>query len=187
MALKRTALILLCLCLLPAAYAETVFVGDNLRIGIRPEPGTHTAPVRVVGSGDRLEILEQRETYSRVRAEDGTSGWVRNIYISQEPPARLILDDIRTKLRETAQQLQQAQQALAAVRHENTELQQTLQQLSDEAQTLRDALAALQSQRHNNTWIYILVAALSLCGLAFTLGILWNKQQVAKKLGGQSL
>ena len=78
------------------------------------------------------------------------------------------------------------QEELAASNNTNLELSQKVQLLNNEIYDLHEKLAAIRPDSHK-AWIYMVVAILSLCGLAFTLGILWNKQQVAKKLGGHSL
>lgn len=183
---KRIALILVYLWLSPISSADTAFVGDNLRIGVRPEPGTQTAPTAVISSGANLEILERKEDYSRIRTEDGTIGWVRDIYLSKEPPAKLIVEQLQEKYRQAQQSLLAVQEELAASNNTNLELSQKVQLLNNEIYDLHEKLAAIRPDSHK-AWIYMVVAILSLCGLAFTLGILWNKQQVAKKLGGHSL
>lgn len=186
MALKRIALALLYLWLVPISYANTVFVGDNLRIGVRPEPGTDTAPVLVISSGAKVEILERGDSYSRIRTEDGTAGWVRNVYLSKEPPAKLIVARLQEKHRQIQRELLATQEKLAASNSDNLELSRKIQQLESETYELHQKLASLRPD-NRQVWIYMIIALLSLCSLTFTLGILWNKHQVAKKLGGQSL
>jgi hypothetical protein len=186
MALKRIALILTILWLSPIAHAETAYVGDNLRIGVRPEPGTRTAPIQVISSGDKIETLESRDSYSRIRTENGTVGWVRNVYLSKEPPAKLVVEQLQEKYSQAQQALLDAQDKLAASNNDQMELSQKIQQLKSETYELHQKLAALRPD-NRQVWIYMIIALLSLCSLTFTIGLLWEKQRIAKKLGGQSL
>lgn len=159
--------------------AETVYVGDNQRIGVRPEPGTATAPIVVVSTGDLVDVLEVGRDYTRIKTAKGVEGWVRNTYLSKTPPASSLIGEIRKNY-------EQAQNELAERNKQNQDLENKIKQLNEEANKLHQQLGALRPDS-TNTWIFMIIATVSLCGLAFTLGILWNKQQVAKKLGGHSL
>ena len=156
-----------------------MYISDNLRVGVRPEPGTSTAPTKVITAGTVITILQKSSDYVRIRTDDGIEGWIRNDYISELPPARTRLDEME-KARD------KAQQELAIANNNTQALNQKIQLLNDEIDTLHQKLAALRPGS-NKMWIYMIIATLSLCGLAFTLGILWNKQQVARKLGGHSI
>lgn len=182
----KLALLLVCLWMSPTAYAETAYVGDNLRVGLRPQPDTKTQPLTIITSGDKLEILEATDKYSRIRTVDGQEGWVRNIYLSTTPPAKLLIKDVREKYQRAQQEILSLQKGLANGNKENQALDHNIKRLNEEAFKLHQELGALHSDS-KKSWIYMTIAAISLIGLAFTLGILWHKQQVAKKLGGHSL
>jgi SH3 domain protein len=156
-----------------------MYIGDNLRVGVRPEPGTNTAPTQVITSGALITILQKSSDYVRIRTEDGVEGWIRDDYISETPPARTRLDEME-KARN------KAQQELAIANNSIQAQNQKIQLLNNEIYTLHQKLATLRPGS-SKMWIYMIIATLSLCGLTFTLGILWNKQQVAKKLGGHTL
>lgn len=184
--MKRIALLLLCLWMSQAALAETAYVGDNLRVGIRSEPDTRTPPLAVISSGDKIEVLESTDKYSRVRTADNKEGWVRNIYLSSAPPAKLLIEVVRQDYKQAQQEILALQKELAGVNKENQDLSYKIKLLNEETFKLHQELGALHPDS-KKSWIYMIIAAISLIGLAFTLGILWHKQQVAKKLGGHSL
>lgn len=184
--MKKIALLLLCLWMSPTAYAETAYVGDNLRVGLRSQPDTKTPPLTIISSGDKLEILEATDKYSRIRTDDGQEGWVRNIYLSAAPPAKLLIKGIQEEFQQAQQEILSLQKELTNSNKENQALDYKIKLLNEETFRLHKELGALHPDS-KKSWIYLIIAAISLIGLAFTLGILWHKQQVAKKLGGHSL
>ena len=81
----------LTLLLSPAARAETVYITDNLRLGLHKLADTSDRPFRTLESGTELEVLERSRNYARVRVTDGTVGYVKSAYLVTDKPARLIL------------------------------------------------------------------------------------------------
>ena len=62
-------------------FAESVYVSDNLRVGVRPEPDNGYAPVGVVTTGMKLDVLERKEGYLKVRTDTDLVGWIKDIYV----------------------------------------------------------------------------------------------------------
>lgn len=52
---------------LTASAAEYVYISDNLRVGVRPEPVSSVPPISVVFTGMRLEVHERAEGYVKIR------------------------------------------------------------------------------------------------------------------------
>ena len=82
------------------AFAEPAWVTDQFEITLRSGPSTGNAIQLMLGSGTRLEVLEQdAETgYSRVRTEGGTEGWVLTRYLMGERSAREQLRSLTSQL-----------------------------------------------------------------------------------------
>ena len=87
------------------AYAASKFVSDRLVITMRSGQGNQFEIIKTLVSGTKLEILEETDTgYTMVRLEDGTEGWVRTQYLTDEPIAADKLTSVEaklTKLKET--------------------------------------------------------------------------------------
>ncbi|MEJ2181491.1 MAG: TIGR04211 family SH3 domain-containing protein [Gammaproteobacteria bacterium] len=77
--------------------AETGYVSDTLRVGLRPAPDSHAAPSGVIKTGMRLEVLESSNGYVRVKTEDDQEGWVRDTYIVNKPPAMITLQALQQR------------------------------------------------------------------------------------------
>ncbi len=169
------SLFVLCLWALQTAHAEIAYISDNLRVGLRSEPGTSVAPFTVLTTGDKLTSLETQGAYSRIRTEKKEEGWVRSVYLSNTPPAKILIDDIRADYKKAQKELTNVQS-----------LNQKIKSLDKEIFSLNQKITALNPEG-NRTWIYMVVAMLLLCVLAFALGIFWDRHRVAKKLGGHTL
>ena len=114
---SRALLIGLGLLILPlTGLATTKYVSDHLVITMRTGQGNQFEIIRTLSSGTKLEILEETDTgYTKVRIADGTEGWVRTQYISDQPIA--------------ADKLGQAEARLAKLDKKNSELKAELADL----------------------------------------------------------
>jgi len=73
-----------------AADAQTRYVSDRLEVTLRTGTSTQHSIIRMLPSGARVEVLETEagSGYSRIRATDGTEGWVLTRYLMDRPAAR---------------------------------------------------------------------------------------------------
>jgi SH3 domain protein len=69
------------------AIGQTRYVSDQLVITVRSGPSTDNTIMANLRSGDAVDVLQDDgETgYSRVRAENGTEGWVLSRYLVARP------------------------------------------------------------------------------------------------------
>ena len=76
------------ICLIPIAEAANKYVSDHLIITMRTGQGNQFEIIKTLVSGTKLEVLEETDTgYTMVRLEDGTEGWVRTQYLTDQPIA----------------------------------------------------------------------------------------------------
>ena len=116
------------------SLAETVYVSDSLRVGVRAEPDNSISPHGVVVTGMQLEVLERANGFIKIHSEGGVEGWIKDSYVTTTKPAKL---------------------ELTAVRAEQAKLQM---QLANQDKLLKDATtkaaalsAELQSTKTSNT------------------------------------
>lgn len=62
----------------PAAPPPTIDLREvsGTRVNMRAGPGTEHGIVTVLSRGARTEVLETKDGWARIRAEDGTTGWM---------------------------------------------------------------------------------------------------------------
>ena len=81
---------------LPAVgIARTVYVSEDFEITMRTGPGSERKIIALVQSGKALEILEEGEEWSLVRAPGGKEGWVLNRYLTANQPCAMVLERVR--------------------------------------------------------------------------------------------
>jgi hypothetical protein len=90
---KLIALLIPCIALVIAfaalpGRAETVYVTDELRLGLYEGEQTRGRPFKTLVSGDALEVLERARVSIRVRTPDKDEGWVKTAYVVSKEPAR---------------------------------------------------------------------------------------------------
>ncbi len=164
--------------------AESVFVNDQLRVGVRPEPSQLSAPVGVVLTGMKLEVLERREPFIKIRTDKGLEGWIKDIYVTTKVPAILRVKDLE-------RQQKKAQQALQDVIKTKTALEEANAILNEQIDTLKAQRAELQRNRamqiinraRTGSGAIILWLVVGLI-VGMILGYLWHRHQSMKRLGG---
>ncbi len=182
-------LIVLAACTLStySVYAEKAYIDDALQVGVRAEPGHQTPPIEVITTGTTLEVLEQNDKYARIRTEDGVEGWIRTRYLSKTPPAKIALNQITADHHAALSVIEDLKGQLEQNKTAKLALEQRNEILKKDIYNLHQQVASLGPQNNNQWIILIIIVILALSALSFTVGILWNKQQVAKKLGGHTL
>jgi SH3 domain protein len=78
----------------PPATADTRYVGDQLIITLRQGKSTQHKILKTVETGTPLEVLEEDESYYKVRTTDGVEGYVLRQYISSSPPKALRIEEL---------------------------------------------------------------------------------------------
>ena len=129
---KRLSLFL-ALLVSTAALAETTrYVTDQLEITLRSGQSTKHQILRMLRSGTPLEVLETdaESGYSRVRAPDGSEGWVITRYLDPVPSGR--------------ERLAAAQRQLAALKKDNARLAGEVRRLGAEKDELTAQLGKLR-------------------------------------------
>ncbi len=156
----RHRLIVLFLFLTAAtAQAQVRYVSDELVITLRTGQSTSHEIVRMLPAGTRLEVLEgdPGTRYTRVRAPDGTEGWVLSRYLTNRPIARhrlaeaqQALDRLRAKHEVLQKDYQILESERSAIMQERDRLGAQIQELTVELERLRKAAARpLQLKEEN--------------------------------------
>ena len=80
--------------LVSTANAETMYVSNIIKITLRTGPGTDHRVVKMLESGQKIEVLYQEEDWSQVRLLDGKDGWLLTRFISPEKPSGMLLKSL---------------------------------------------------------------------------------------------
>lgn len=195
----RAIALLLMLGVFSAAQAETVYVAERLRIGLRADMEETSPVVKSVETGAPLEVVERLEKLVRVRDPQGTEGWIESRYLTPDPPARSQLaklqEDLarsRAQATEAQAQLKKAQSALVEQADKIKELEKTA---SDRplpvppAPVVVKAPPVIPTAAHDGfhfsyPWLGFSFAML---GVGFAAGVRWLRESIRKRSGGMYL
>lgn len=171
------------------AETETVYISDTLRVGVRSEPDSRAIPIGVVTTGMRLEVLERQDNFIRIRTEKGLTGWIKDIYILEEPPAMIQLKQLKARQVNVSSTLEELQQTVKLLEERNTSLSEQLEQLKVERSKLQLRLARnTHSQKQKNEyWMWWLIGLCAVAAATFAGGIVWHRRQTTQRLGGLRL
>lgn len=113
------------------AMAKTKYVSDHLIITVRTGQGNTFQIIKTMVSGESMKVLEETESgYTQVRTADGTEGWVRTQYLSDEPTAREQLATAQAKLEKLQERNATITARLKTIQKDNSHLSGKLSTLS---------------------------------------------------------
>ena len=183
---KLLLLLMLFAGLSESAFAEMVYVSDNLRVGVRPEPDIGYTPVGVVLTGMKLNVLDRQNGYLKIETAKGITGWIKDIYVIDKKPAILKLQQLHKKHAVVSTQLKETQETLTVLETANRSLNEQVDKLKQERAQLQlmQAKSISSQQQAKSTWYWWLVALAVVISGGFISGIQWYRHQAMKRLGG---
>ena len=86
--------------IIKSVFAETRYVSDKLIISVRDGPNQDDNVLGYIRTGTAVDVLEEKESYLRIKTEDGFKGWVQTQYIISEKSNGRIIEDLRNEINE---------------------------------------------------------------------------------------
>ncbi len=178
-----------------AVVADTVYVTDNLRLGLYEAPDTSGRPFRMLESGQAMEVLTRDRNYANVQMPNGTEGWVKSAYLVSDKPAKLIVAETMAERDALAAELEEMRLAFAApaetisnLQSEATDLGSKLQaseSLVEELEEQNAGFHGLKNQYKGSLPVNWVAAAIGVCLLGgFLFGIWWVDRRSRIRHGG---
>jgi len=172
-------------------YAETVYVSDNLRVGVRPKPDSSIAPINVVTSGMHLTVIESDAGYIKIRTETGIVGWVKEVYMTKEIPIREKFESLNLKYQAQSTIISELKQSIENLIKIKTALITDLDSERTEKSELDLKLARILEQKYvdnlGNNDDYMIIVSIVIFIVAFLIGMVWYRYLVTRRLGGLRL
>ncbi len=124
-------------------WAKTMFITDRIEVGVRSGIGIEQKFVATAKTGDRVEVLEGDQNWTKVKLTNGVVGWVAT---------RFLVDQVRT----TAAPDPKMQEEFKGVRDQNLALSKILEGYKQEREKLlkenaegKKALQDLQQEKQS--------------------------------------
>ena len=198
-AARGVALLLVSGLAVPAVlHAESLYVIEQLVVGVSGSADAGGERVATLRSGDRVEALERAGDEVHVRLANGLEGWVRAAYLSADEPLRVRLAQrdaevarLNDELSALKTQLHPAAAPAAAGAAVSTagggvtaSPATPRQAAEDPAAPAPGALFSAGEERARPSWPWILAAAVIAFGAGFGLGALALDRHIRRKYGG---
>ncbi len=184
------------LALLPMiAAAETVYITDNLRLGLHQAEDTSGRAFRMLESGQALDIISRTRNYANVQLPDGAQGYVKAAYLVEEKPAKLILaetiaerDALEAELEETKRAFAGPAATIQGLKDEALSLTSKLENAETQIADLQDENASIRGLKEQYkgslplNWVAVAIGVCLIGG--FLLGLWWVDRSSRKRHGG---
>jgi SH3 domain protein len=134
-----------------AQAGETRWVSDQLEVTLRAGASTRYKVVRSLKSGTQVEVLGVDKTsgYARIRAPEGTVGFVLEQELQGEPAARNRVAELEARLAQLQQEPDALSAQLARLQSEHGELKERFAALEREKQLREQELATIRHASAN--------------------------------------
>jgi len=173
------------------SYAVTVYVSDNLRVGVRPSPDSSIAPINVVTSGMHLTVIEREAGYIKIKTDTGITGWVKEVYMTKDIPVREKFDALNIKYQKQSTTILDLNQSIEKLTKVKVALFSDLDQVRSEKSDLQLKLAKILEERYvddlGNSQNSFIIISITVSIFAFVAGMLWYRFLVTRRLGGLRL
>lgn len=169
------------------AWAKSVYVNDQLRVGVRPEASQVVAPIGVVLTGMKLEVLQRKNSFIRIRTEKGLEGWIKDIYVTDKIPAILRLKDIEKQQKASKETMNDVEKTKLALEEANAILNSKIDVLKAQRAELQRANAVQIVSNAASGKGSIILWLIFCSAIGFAAGYFWHRHQSMKRLGGLRL
>lgn len=179
-------------------HAESLYVIEQLVVGVSSTADAGGERVATLRSGDRVEALERAGDEVHVRLANGREGWVRASYLSADEPLRVRLAQrdaevarlndavsaLETQLHSAAAPAAAGAAASAAGGGVTAFPATPRPAAEDSAASAPAALFSAGEERARPSWPWMLAAAVIAFGAGFGLGALTLDRHIRRKYGG---
>jgi len=149
----RLLALLICLCAAGQSLAETRYVTDQLEITLRKGESTRHKIIKMLPSGTAVEVLDTNagsgSGYAKVSIEGGTTGYVLERHLVDQPVARERIVEIETRLQELQQAPDQLSTKLSELQNAHDTLQADHEDLRAHKSRLEEELATIRHASAN--------------------------------------
>ncbi|MFZ5565012.1 MAG: TIGR04211 family SH3 domain-containing protein [Thermodesulfobacteriota bacterium] len=127
------------------------YISDTIKVTLRAGQGMDHKIVSLLTVGQKIEILEPGEEWTRIRAANNKEGWILSSFISKKPPTSMTLKQTQSNLEELSERCASLEAEKNQMAAENASLKEQLsadteknstriEELARENRILRDSL-----------------------------------------------
>jgi len=129
-----------------AAYAETMYVSDVLKLTVREGKGTGEKIISVVQSGQRVDVLQIEDEWALVLFDDGKEGWVLSRFLTSKTTNNVKLKWLQKKHKTLTVQVATLLEENTKLKKENKEIDSSLKKADKSVEELNKAYNTLKTE-----------------------------------------
>jgi SH3 domain protein len=126
---------------------DKLYITDQLRLSLYKTPSSQSPAIKLLRSGDLLEIDELSGPYALVTAPGGVRGWVKRGFLVSNPTSNLLLRDEKQKTQQLTAEIEKLGNSKAVIEQYEQDMDKLvvkIDQLETERQQATESIAELQ-------------------------------------------
>ena len=123
------------------------YVTDQLRLSLYSQASSSSKVVKLLQSGDLLEIEQIQGPYAFVTTSEGTKGWVKRGFLVTEPTSNLLLQEEQKKTESLAAEIEKLSNSKVVIEQYEKDMDKLVEQvdaLEAEKQQANQSISELQ-------------------------------------------
>lgn len=180
----------------PALHAETLYVIEQLMVNVNSAPDATGERVTTIKSGDAVEVLDRQGDQVHVHLGNGTEGWVRKSYLSEQEPLQHRLTERNAEVEKLKQDVARLESAVAAAKGASTATPPATAPAAAPAARAEDNAVAPEPGHEppyfmtppdapaHPVWHWALGSFVVALGLGYVLGWYMLDRRIRRKYGG---
>ena len=128
---------------------DKLYITDQLRLSLYEKASSQSKVVKLLQSGDMLEIEELSGPYAFVTAPGGVKGWVKRGFLVSTPTSNLLLRDEQQKTQQLTVEIEKLANSKVIIEQyeqDMNKLVEKIDELETESQQAAESIADLQQQ-----------------------------------------
>lgn len=168
-----------------ALAGDTLYVVEQVVVGVNANPDGSGERVGSLKSGDRVELIERAGESVHVRLPDGRDGWLRAIYVSGDEPMRPRLQQSEAEVARLKAEVSRLEAQLAGAASMRSAAAATTPPPEDTpAATAVPLFNATPEPGARRVWPWSLLTGLIALAVGFVLGWRTLDRTIRRKYGG---
>ena len=187
-----------------AAQGQTLYVTDKVQAVVYAKPSLEGNQVRILESGDAVELVSREGDNAHIRLDDGSEGWIAGSYLVADIPASRQLQALTAeneRLRASARTDSAASGELKTLKDRNAQLQADLAAAQRDLDAVQakptaapaaarpdDEIPVETLRPANRSRLFSILALVAGAAAAMAIGFWWGystlERRVRRKYGG---
>ncbi len=126
--------------------AANLYISDELYVPVRKGQGNQFAILhKGLPSGTRVTLVQRDENWTQVTTSEGITGWIRNQFLNDRPPAKILLASANRKIERLTESLDKLKEEKNSLSKSYSESESSLKETNDKASKIEEELSNLKA------------------------------------------